>query len=201
MKGRRIIVIVMIFMLAAGLVLLGFAAHYYIEGSSYMNRAELSTGTVTRNNPYQYTGQDSYQTYTYYCPMIRFQTNAGATVESEAQAACSDNDQPPKYKVGQKVELFYDPQNPKTFTLKDFNDVYYPLYATAVSGIIFLLIGLVLSLVLSRRSTKPQAPPYTGLDPFGPARGGSERDGELDQLAEIARLEQEEVDQSKQQKS
>lgn len=88
------------------------------------------------------------------------------------------------------MELLYDPQDPRTFTLRDFNDVFYPLYIAADDGLILLLFGLGLSLVLSRRSTKPQAPPYRELDPFGPGQGASGGDQDLDQLAKIARQDQ-----------
>jgi hypothetical protein len=151
MKALRIWAVVV---LATGAVLLAAAAYFYSRALSYVHAAEWTTGTVAENTPYEYTSTDFQRNYTYYCPVIQFQTKGGEEVYAEAQAACSHNDRPARYEIGQEVALYYDPKDPNAFTLKDFDDAYSTTYAYLTGGLLFALTGLGM-LLIKRRPHNP----------------------------------------------
>jgi hypothetical protein len=123
------------------------AAYFYVQELSYLQRAEKLTGTVTDLEAS--TSFQDQQYWTDYCPVVEFRTNEGRDVKYTSDA-CSD---PPDYKVGQKVNMYYDPQDPNATQMQDkYGGMYAGVFIPAIIGIVFALIGLGLFWGSRRRS-------------------------------------------------
>jgi hypothetical protein len=126
-----------------GVLLLGLGGYLFFKEQLFLKKAELTTAVVTENKRYTYTGQvNEYGVQHYYCSEFQFQTRAGQRVSFEEQG-CAQIDQPPDYQVGQKVEVYYDPQDPvNTVQMRGDSLHYTGAIAATVAGVLSALIGL-----------------------------------------------------------
>lgn len=140
--------------LAVGVILLVVAGYFFVQEQSFLQRAEHLTGTVT-DLSISTSFQDQ-QTWTDYCPVIDFRTNQGKSVEYTSDT-CSN---PADYKVGQKVNIYYDPNDPNATQMPDkYASQYAGVFIPLIVGFIFAAIGLGIywAGVLRRRSgTDPE---------------------------------------------
>lgn len=80
----------------------------YVRELQFRRRAQKTTGTVTALMPgSSYSSSGHYSTTVYY-PVVAFQAVDGRSGSITGSVGSSR----PAYKVGQQVELYYDPANP-----------------------------------------------------------------------------------------
>lgn len=133
-----------------GILLFGFGGVLLLREVLYLQRAELTTATVTGNQRYTYTGQvNEYGVQHYYCSQFQFQTKDGRTVSyEETDTQCTELDMPPHYQVGEKVELYYDPRHPGSgVQIHSFREQYRDALAALIAGGLFMLMGLLFFVV------------------------------------------------------
>jgi len=113
--------------LGVGIVLLVFAAFFMLMEQSFLARALSANGTLI---DYSHTSRGSS------CPIIEFTAHSGEQVRYHSNI-CSN---PPAYQPGQKVKVYYDPNNPKDAQSAG-------AWGQYTVTIILVLIGLPFSLV------------------------------------------------------
>lgn len=145
-----------------GLLLLSLGGYLFVKEQLFLQKAELTTAIVTDNKLYTYTGQvNEYGVQHYYCSEFQFQTKNGQSVsfkeDDGTSIACTELDMSPDYQVGEKVPVYYDPQNPiDTVQIpKSMKLSYDTVKVLIVPGALCVLIGLVMfwiGLLRSRRA-------------------------------------------------
>ncbi len=138
-----------------GLAFLGLGGYLTVQEMLYLNRAVQVTGTVTDLSIS--TSYQDQQYWTDYCPVVDFRTQDGRQVEFTSDV-CQD---PPEYKVGQKVSLYYDTRDPKNVQFNNFIEKYSAPVSAAVAGAVVLLIALIIFWVRLLRKNRP-APANAG---------------------------------------
>ena len=134
-------------LLSIGLGLLVISGVMYLINAIFISRAELVDGTVTLIN----TSFDSDYNSTTYCPLVRYITKAGQTLTYDSDVCSS----PADYKVGDQVQVYYDPQNPGKAQIKNFWSQY--LQSITMGGLGLPFVGLGALLLISSRKRKPAA--------------------------------------------
>jgi len=131
--------------LSIGLVLLAIGGVMYLINAVFISRAELVDGTVTLIN----TSFDADYNSTTYCPLVRYTTKAGQTLTYDSDVCSS----PADYKVGDQVQVYYDPQDPGKAQIKNFWSQY--LQSITMGGLGLPFVGLGALLLVSSRRRKP----------------------------------------------
>ncbi|GAB4577784.1 MAG: hypothetical protein Fur0022_05160 [Anaerolineales bacterium] len=72
-----------------------------------------------------------------YRPEIRFKTHAGRTINFIAPIAT----RPPRYAIGDEVEVIYDPENPSTAQINSFLYLWFATLMLVGFGIFFVAMG------------------------------------------------------------
>ena len=132
-----------------GVIFLGVAAILYNMGNSFRSKAEQTTGTVTGFS----VSVDSEDNSESYCPQVRYRTKSGQDVTYFSNFCSS----PPAYDVGEKVELYYDPQDPERVQLKGFWTQYLVITIFACIGLPFAAVGVWLALPSKTKKGTPAA--------------------------------------------
>lgn len=117
-----------------GFLLLVLAAVVFVGEAAFLNRAKTVVGTV--GELYKSIHDEGGNSY---CPVFRFTTQDGRTVNYRSNVCAS----PPAYKIGDKVDLYYDPENINEVQMNDFWSKYAGVFVLAVVGMPFSLAGLV----------------------------------------------------------
>ncbi len=139
-----------------GIMLMGLGGYLFVHEQLFLQRAELSTATVTDNIRHTYTGNvQKYGVQHYYCSRFQFQTRAG---QSASFTSCSSTaDAPPDYQIGQQEDVYYDPQDPGN-TVQIRNTIFKYQYSAAITaavvGALCVLVGLWLLGGTMRRSRR-----------------------------------------------
>ena len=124
-----------------GVALFALGGYLFIQEQLFLQRAESATAVVTSNKLYTYTGQvNEYGVQHYYCSEFQFQTNDGRKVSFE-ETDCAQLEEPPDYQVGQKIDVYYDPQDPD-HSVQMEKDRYSNTLAATVSGAFLIVVGL-----------------------------------------------------------
>jgi Protein of unknown function (DUF3592) len=119
--------------LALGVVLLVGGAIFFVHTKRFVAGAERTTGTVIDLS----RKTDSEGEVAYY-PVVRFTTAEGRTVEFVSSSGSS----PASKSEGDRVEVLYDPDDPRDAKLSGFFDLWlFPLAFGALGGI-FVFFGL-----------------------------------------------------------
>jgi hypothetical protein len=111
--------------IAISLVCLGLGVANYFQERTFLAHAELDTGTIT-----QYELHVRNDGKSEFCPRIEFTDKAGEPVAVQGSDCPS---RPDKSKIGQTVQVYYDPNNPDAYEEKTAT--------TGFDGLIFGLIG------------------------------------------------------------
>ena len=111
--------------ISLGWLLLGVAN--YLQERAFLSQAELDTGTITRYELHVRNDGKSE-----YCSRIEFTSKAGEPVAVQGND-CPNS--PDDSKIGQSVQVYYDPKNPDSYEEKTF--------FTGYDSLIFSLIGAV----------------------------------------------------------
>ena len=174
-----------------GLLFVGIAVVSFVAGGlnfsqqeAFFAKAEPATGTITAYELYvRNSGLSEY------CPRIEYSTKAG---EPFAYQGSDCPDAPDSSKIGQQVQLYYDPKNPKDHRTKGFGTEYTGLTVGLIAGVFFLGMGVFMFVLgfgiagLGGLVTANQAAKAQGYAAAGEAedrkailaRGGSEADVE-----------------------
>ncbi|MCH5157506.1 MAG: DUF3592 domain-containing protein [Clostridiales bacterium] len=127
LPGALFLLIGIIFVVAGVIVLK--------QGDSLAKRCtEETIGTVVEIISERSYSSDNQFTYTYY-PVIEYQV--GERTISQKSRSGQD---PPKYKVGQQVEIYYNPNNVEEYIIKEDS-------TTKILGIGFIVIGSIAAAV------------------------------------------------------
>jgi hypothetical protein len=117
-----------------GVLLLLIAGVVYLGEANFLRRAEPATGTVVELfRSIHDEGGNSY------CPVFQFTTREGHVVSYRGNVCAS----PPAYKVGDRVELFYDPADLNHVQMNSFWSKYVGVFVLGVIGAPFTLLGLI----------------------------------------------------------
>ena len=124
----------------------------YFQERDFLARAELDAGTITAYELHVRNDGKSE-----YCPRIEFTTKAGDPVAVQG-SDCPNR--PDKSKIGQQVQVYYDPKNPDSYeektTFTGYDGLIFGLIGAAFFGL-FWVVPLVVAIV--RRLTQGSAPP------------------------------------------
>lgn len=80
-----------------------------------------------------------------FAPVVRFQTVEGATIEFESGLRSN----PPAYRTGETVTVFYDRYEPRYAKIKGFFSLWFMPFLLGFIGSIFLVVGTAM-VVMSR---------------------------------------------------
>lgn len=114
-----------------GACLLVGAIYLYINKQAFLEKAETTQGTVVEMIPKR--SKDS----TTYSPVISFTTKTGQQITYTSSVSSN----PPSYEVGENVQIFYDPADPKDAEINGFFSLWLGVIILGFVGIVFFLIG------------------------------------------------------------
>ena len=116
---------------AIGLLLTVIAVIIILYNIVYLISSQKTKGVVVRM--VSFTGGDS----TKYSPVFQFKTTDGRTIEVEDSQAST----PPRFHVGEQVDVLYNPQNPSRARLGK-NLFFTPLFLGGI-GLCFICVGSI----------------------------------------------------------
>ena len=98
----------------------------------FLKTAIPASGTVVELLPVKSDESTTYQ------PLVTFNDKKGTKIEF----ASGNSSNPPSYDVGEKVEVLYNPINPKNAKIKGFYTIWLGGVILAVAGAIFFTVGI-----------------------------------------------------------
>jgi hypothetical protein len=107
-----------------GMVFLIFHHYWKKKRKNLLKYGEEAEGTIVSFKH----GRDE--------PVIHFVTLSGASITKEYDVGSS------WYKIGQKVQVLYDPADPKEFTLRNDNSTFVVKYMILLIGVGFIIFGV-----------------------------------------------------------
>jgi hypothetical protein len=116
-----------------GLILLAIGGYLYLKEATFLQHSEQVIGRVSKLNHFH-----DFDTGDSYCPLVEFTTQAGQQITYDT-GICSD---PPDYKQGQQVKVYYDPQKPQDAQLPGLWGQYGAVIILFLIGVPFSLIGV-----------------------------------------------------------
>jgi hypothetical protein len=128
----RILVILPRLFAVLGAVLIVIAVWVQAGEQRFIRSAERTTGTVTD----LVRDSDSDGSTVYY-PVIAFRTSAGADVTFRSNTGSN----PPSYRVGESVEVLYDPADPQRARTSGYFALHIGSFVLTVLGAVWGLIG------------------------------------------------------------
>ena len=126
-----------------GCLFLAIAGGIYGFDQNSRSNMVLTTGTVTSLSTSESRDSDGFTTITY-CPEVEYTTADGQTVSLDVNECSS----PPQFKVGDPVELYYDPQNPQSVQLKGSVRNLAVLIFEGVLGLLGLVFAVIGGVIL-----------------------------------------------------
>lgn len=88
-----------------------------------------------------------YDEFPMYKPLVQFTDSKGNTVEFTT----STSSRPSSYKVGEKVDVLYAPENPDKAEINDFFSLWSGILMAGIFGAVFFTVGLVFFLFDKRK--------------------------------------------------
>ncbi len=152
-----------IIFLLVGVGMLGFGGWSFMNTRNQMNTWGNVTGEVIDLS--HYSDSDG---GTLTVPVIRFTTVGGEVVTAEPYQERNTTVDVDGYHVGDEVEVFYDPENPRDMFINDFMHVWFVPSLMGGLGGLFGLIGLIwagavlMGAVFVRRPTVAAQPMMSG---------------------------------------
>jgi len=126
-----------------GFFLLAWAAFAYAQTAYFVSRAQETTGTIVA----LVLSTDPDNNANFYCPEVSYVTQSGQTVHFDANVCSTAS----TYKVGDELELYYNPANPQEAQIKSFGAQYLVAASLVISGLPISLAGL-LGMFLQKRN-------------------------------------------------
>ncbi len=121
-----------VFSLVGGLLAL-IAVFLFIRTKNFMGKAQEVKGTVIEM--VYSSGSDDGGGY---APVYQFNTLDGQSIEVHDNLSSN----PPRFKVGQTIEVLYDPENPQKARIKKWMNLYFASVLLGVLGLVFGGVGL-----------------------------------------------------------
>lgn len=121
--------IIGIVMVGVGFLMIGIALFSLIHTRNFINNSEKTQGTVILNL-YQADSEGGGG----YTPIFEFRTLQGKKMEVSSNLGTN----PPQFKVGQIVEVLYDPENPEGARINKGLNLY---YVPSFLGLFGLIVG------------------------------------------------------------
>jgi len=115
-----------------GFVLTALAVFFLVRTRSFISTSQQAQGTITQ----MVYGSDSEGGG--YTPVFRFRTLEGQEVEVSGNIRTN----PPQFKVGETIEVLYDPQNPGKARIKKGFNLYFVPALLGFLGLVFGCIGI-----------------------------------------------------------
>jgi Protein of unknown function (DUF3592) len=117
-----------------GIIMLAIGAFLLVREMAFLSNDLSATATVTSlasdldssGNPVK-------------CPVVNFTAANGQAVYYDASDFCAN---PPRYQVGQTIQVLYDPQNPKDVQFSGFVGEFGEGILFAFLGLLFFLFGI-----------------------------------------------------------
>ena len=125
-----------------GIFLLAWAGFAYIQSAYFVSYAQETTGTVVALA----LSTDPDNNANFYCPEVSYITQSGQTVHFNANICSTAS----TYKIGDSIDVYYDPQDPQGAQIKSFGAQYLAATSLVISGLPIALAGL-LGIVLQKR--------------------------------------------------
>ena len=114
----------------------------YARLKAFLAKARPAYGTVTAIRTMTDDDGDAI-----YAPVVEFQTeNGGPAIYKSSLYS-----RPCKYKVGDKVDILYNPDKPADAQIKGRKMNFLPMLVLGGLGMIFTIVGVVLALVLPHK--------------------------------------------------
>jgi Protein of unknown function (DUF3592) len=132
------------------------------ENLHFVQTGLRTTGVVVANHRVHGRGGGTYY------PQVRFVLPGGQTYEVRGT---TDGADPPEFRVGQNVTVYYDPQHPQTALIDSWKDLWLFPLLWIVMGTVFWLVAAMPLLQLPRRRT----PTHTRTSPIRPRRNAPAR--------------------------
>lgn len=120
-----------------GIVVALFGWNIRAQTVAFVQNASRANGTVVAVVPV--TKIENNQEKTLFYPVIEFVTEDGETIRYQD----STGSNPPRHKVGDQVQVLYDPQNPKHAQEESFLSLWLPSTALLSMGGLFVLFGVL----------------------------------------------------------
>lgn len=115
-------------------IMVTLALFFLFRTRSFISRSRQTRGTIT---------QMVYESGTEgggYLPIFRFRTLDGQEIEAKSNLATN----PPQFKVGQIIDVLYDPDKPDQARIKKWHNLYFVPTLLGFLGLLFGCIGVVL---------------------------------------------------------
>lgn len=123
--------ILFLIFLLLGLGLLAGSTYWYFNTKSFLSTASVAKGVVTELSRVRSDGSDTYK------PHVRFKTKNNKQIEFISNSSSN----PPAYDVGEKVDVFYDLNEPKNAKIDGFFSLWGGPFILFVIGFIFSIVG------------------------------------------------------------
>jgi hypothetical protein len=123
---------------SVGTILLSVSAFLFIQEKQFIERAKITSGTVIEMGRSVSSSSDNRGSVTYY-PVVEFFTAGGKRIVFSSNFSSN----PPAYEVGEKVEVYYEPEKPSGAEIKSFFSQWFAAILTGGMGLIFGTIGFV----------------------------------------------------------
>lgn len=130
-----------------GLISLFLAAKNYCIISTFIKTANTAEGLILKNEVTKVTKN----TELYY-PVVQFKTVKNS---SEVFKSAAGNN-PPLFKAGDKVKVYYSRENSKNAVINSFITLWSSIAVKAVIGIIFLISGIIFLAIQQQRKKLKQ---------------------------------------------
>ncbi|WP_237217028.1 DUF3592 domain-containing protein [Falsiroseomonas oryziterrae] len=140
-RGRRILRLVGWIQLGGGALFLVLAAVFFLDTRGFLARAVETEAQVARL--VEHRGDNGLL----YTPVFVFSTPQGTAVEVLHTASAN----PPAWRPGQRLQLLYDPLDPKRASPASAMSVWLLVIVFGGVGFVMLVVGAVLNIVASRR--------------------------------------------------
>ena len=121
-----------------GILLLAIAAFFFMRTRTFIGRAKEAKGTVIQME-YRRNSSSSSGAY---AAVYQFKTSDGQTIIKQDTLASN----PPRFKVGQVLDVLYEPDNPNRATINTWMSLYFLPALLAALGVVSVVVALVTSL-------------------------------------------------------
>lgn len=129
------IILVLVFGCVA-VILIGLALFFLFRTRSFIGKARETKGTIT---DMVYSSDSEGGGYT---PVFRFRTLEGQEIEIRGSLRTN----PPQFKVGQTIDVLYEPENPSGARIKKWLNLYFVPLLLGFLGVVFGCVGVGVTL-------------------------------------------------------
>jgi hypothetical protein len=113
----------------------GIAIYFFFQSQDLVNNGTSTKGTIV-DLRHEVTDKSGV-----YYPVVKFQSSTGDVLEVKTSFGSS----PPTHKIGDSVEIFYDKNNPKRWTI---NHPFYLYFLVGIFGFFGVLLTIATIVVL-----------------------------------------------------